>query len=221
MENPTKSPLNTFLKLLFRLVWIATPIPFVLIYRQEWWFADPSSFTSELSTIVGVSAFIWFSGQLVLAARPFGLARWFGVPQLLNLHALMAVFGFAAVQAHFFLKSSAPDFAPSFQTMFGFIANLIILLGSIFAYLSMSNAPGTKAAWLQRIRKTIKEKWQLSYPRLRLIHNLLALAVLLAMVHVLLATNTQYTQYASIAMASWLGVGVLLLVIYRIRKRAN
>jgi len=168
---------------------------------------------------LGISAFVWFAAQLFLAAKPFGLDKILGVKNLLRLHGTGAIIALAAAESLWYLKIVVQQNELSLQTLPGFLAMNIFLLGILGAILFMGNhfpAPG-KA--LKGLRDWLKKNWGWTYKGLRAMHSLMVVAVVLMGIHVLMAFSTQQSLATVIYMATWLGLSLAFYIRYRIKNR--
>jgi len=213
------------MRLLFKLVYALFPLAFalpvitVMAGPLEGIFSDSYTLLSALSMALGICAYFWFTGQLILSSKPFGLDSWLGVKKLYTFHSLLAACGIVAVAGHLAIKLFVLSYPLGLQTLFGSLALLIIILVSLLTYLFMYQGKQAKVPWIQNIRKAAKDKWDWTYAKLRNFHSLLLLALVLIALHVSFAVSVQYAPLTASAMLLWLVLGVVLHLRYRIRKR--
>ena len=133
----------------------------------------------NLSIIAGAVAYILFMGQFLLSARLRFIERTFAQDKLLVAHGTMGMVTASLVLAQFILKYLTILRYGSFtvQSIIGFAALLI--------YAAL--IPGALLVLQGRARNRKKSP---PYERNRKLHNLFALAGVLAVVHVYLATST-------------------------------
>lgn len=134
----------------------------------------------NLSIITGATAYILFMAQFLLSARLPFIERVFPQDRLLAFHGTMGMVLGGLVLSHFIIKYiTILRYAtiPTFQSALGFGALVIFALLSPAALLILQG----------RAKKGPKSP---PYARARRRHNFFALAGLLAVVHVYLATST-------------------------------
>jgi predicted ferric reductase len=184
-------------------------------------YLGPIEFWQLLSwaQIAGICAFTYITGQLILAARPFGLDKWLGVQNLLGFHSLMAIVGLCAGIFHYIVKFFIMESGYTVQTIFGFCSLILLLAMAVFTYLFISNTFVAKWKWIKRLREFSAKNWKWTYKGLRAVHNVMNLAVAGLIVHVLLASSLAYMTGALIWLLSWLGLGIVLYLVYRFRQR--
>lgn len=153
--------------------------------------------------IAGAVAYMTFMTQFVLSARLRFLERMIPQDRLLALHGTMGIVTAALVLSHFLLKFFLVlrYGTPTLQTALGFLALII------YAVL----AP---AALLVLRGRRRKKNGSPPYEKTRKGHNLFALAGLLAVIHVFLASST-WTPALKITTIVW---GFFALTLYVINK---
>lgn len=209
---------EVIMKFVFYLLYVLSPLPAIVLFGDnmgpiEYW---------ELyawSQVAGIVAFVYITGQLILAARPFGLDKWLGLQKLLGFHSLMAIVGLCAGIFHYIVKFFVFGSGYTVQTVFGLCALILILLMTLFTFLFLSNTFVAKWGWIKSLRDTATKTWKWTYKGIRAFHNVLNLALAGLIVHVTLASTMQITPGTYIWLMSWLGLGIVLYAIYRIRQR--
>ena len=154
-----------------------------------------------------------------MASKPWGLDKLLGARAYYSLHALAALVGLAAALTHFLIKSVVLGVQPGPLTAPGAFADLLFQFSVIFAFFFLSAPILPQVKWLANLRAWAAKHWGWTHNRLRVVHNLTVLAVVLIVVHVLVAPTTQHSWYAWGFMALW-GVGCLVAYLrYRVRGR--
>ncbi|WP_319478599.1 ferredoxin reductase family protein [Marispirochaeta aestuarii] len=175
-----------------------------LLFTALYFVGNLYSFTAlfelyNLSIITGALAYILFMGQFLLSARLRFIERFFPQDKLLSFHGTMGMVLGGLILIHFIIKyiSIISYSGPGLQSSLGFAALLIFILLMPAALLVLQGRAG----------KSIKS---MPYARAKTGHNLFALAGLLTVVHVYLASSTG-TMTLKLVTLGW---GVLCLSAY-------
>jgi len=161
-------------------IYILLPLFFTALY----FVGNLYSFTAlfelyNLSIITGALAYILFMGQFLLSARLRFIENYFAQDKLLAFHGRMGMVLGGLILIHFIIKyiSILIYSGPGLQSSLGFAALLIFVLLMPAALLVLQGRA---------------KKWKKSVPygRAKIGHNLFALAGLLTVAHVYLASST-------------------------------
>jgi predicted ferric reductase len=186
------------------ILYVVLPLGFTTLYFIGSLYSLHALFEPyNLSMIAGALAYMTFMTQFVLSSRIRFIERLIPQDRLLALHGAMGIATAALVLSHFLLKFFLVlrFGTPTLQSALGFLALII------YAVL----AP---AALLVLRGRGRKKGGSPPYEKARKGHNLFALAGLLAVVHVFLASST-WTPALKIITLVW---GVFALGSYVIHK---
>jgi predicted ferric reductase len=179
-------------------------IPWIPLFFYTHAFSSPwDSYT--LSVILGVYAFVMICNQFILAARPPLVLQIFGVRGLLSFHGTMPVLILLFALAHRTLKLLNGFSLDSLQAKLGMTVWLLLALLVVFAAIFMAQTFWLHWALVRRLREWVYRKLGLTYPRSRLFHNLTVLGGLIILVHVWLASTSDFATH---------GVGIALLTVW-------
>lgn len=206
------------MKVLFYLLYLLTPLPPILLYLNAGGDWDLTQ-TYNLAKAIGITAFVYFAGQLYLAAKPLGLDKWLGTKTLHGFHGLMAVGALLFAVTHFVLKFFILEYGISVQTAFGLSALVLFACLIVFTLIFFANTFMAKWKWVKSLRDRTTKAWNWTYKGLRVFHNLALLVLALALSHVLLASSTKESWLLTTYMSVYLGLGALLYIVYQFRGR--
>ena len=182
----------------------------------------------SLSVAFGTVAFGMFANPFLLAARPRPAVSALGAKGLLSFHGSA---GFAALLiafTHRSLKVGLPGVlqgsgftADTPQALFGLFAFTLFAFSVFLAAFFMANTFWMKIAFLKRLKERVWASTGLSYPRMRVIHNLVVLASIAILLHVLLASTSDFSgnPAASVWMAGWMAFCLGSYAKYRLSGR--
>lgn len=202
---------------LFLALYISSPlVPAVLYFLSVGGGIDEYT----LSMILGIYAFILICNQLILASRPAFAMEALGLKGILALHgtAPFVILGIAGV--HRFLKMAVGFSAETVQATFGTAAWWTFLLAAFFALLLLApiNHPVAK-----KLKDLMARSFKLDYKTARLFHNITLAASIAIMIHVLLASssNFQANPIGTLWMIAWLSLALGMYLGYRLRGRKS
>jgi predicted ferric reductase len=168
----------------------------------------------SLAMVFGIVAYVYFANALVLAARIPYFDRLYGHDRVMVFHGHLAVAGIACVLVHAGLKV-AYDGARGTQVAFGIAAAALLVLVALFTLLFMVGGPLQRIPAFARLRSAGVRRPALDYRRLKAFHNLTGVAMILAMIHVLMALPTAETNLRLAIMAGWGGIGILAWIYHK------
>jgi predicted ferric reductase len=146
----------------------------------------------SVSVVLGLAAFTIFANQFLLASRPAFLVSALGQKRLLTLHQTLPAVGLAAAVAHRTVKGMVGMDLESPQAALGGIALLVFFLAVLAAAFLMANTFWMRAGALKAARTAFQAKTGLTYKRMRAVHNVTVAAVVLVLVHALLASSSDF-----------------------------
>lgn len=174
-----------------------------------------------LGPAFGLSAFVWFNAQFLLASRPFKLDKLLGVKTLLTLHGLGGLLGFAAAFGHWYVKFVVQQNPPSLQSLPGFVALNLFTLAILVAVVLMANQFPAPAKVFKGLREWVKAHWGWTYKGLRGFHNVTVIAGILVIFHVFMAYSVQSSPWLAAALGVWTLGSLGLYGVYRLRGRKS
>ena len=226
-------------RILFISLYAATLlVPASLYIGTFGWGSMPYS----LSMLFGTVAFMIFVNQFLLAAKPRAAVEALGTKGLLSFHGTMAFLGIVAAVFHRLLKVGLlPGKQPSedsastwnsllygvgfseysIQAVLGQVALILFFLAVLLAAFLMANTFWMKIAAFKRFKDWAFRALKLTYPRMRLVHNVVVAATALVLVHVLLASTSDFTvnPFGASWMIAWTAFSFGAYLRYRIAGR--
>ncbi len=175
-----------------------------------------------LSTLLGTTAYAILATQFLLAARPRWVVRALGIKALLSLHGTMATAGITLAVAHRVLKINVVGYPDdTAQARLGLAALLVFFIVILAAAFLMANTFWQKIPAFKRLKEGLYARFKLTYPRMRVFHNLSVLAGLVLTIHVLLAASSAWADNSAgfIWMSGWMLVCLGAYARYRLAGR--
>uniref|UniRef100_A0A7C3IF81 Uncharacterized protein n=1 Tax=Gracilinema caldarium TaxID=215591 RepID=A0A7C3IF81_9SPIR len=174
-----------------------------------------------LSVALGVFAFVWLSNQFILAAKPAFLTSILGTKGLLSLHSTMPVIIIVMAGLHRILKVAYGFNPDSFQAFFGGFAWWLYAMVIIFTLFFMANTNLMKVSFIKRFKELVYAKTFINYKRARLFHNITVLGAFVLMIHMALASSSQFSQnpWGLSFLILWMLFSLALYLRYRLRGR--
>ena len=176
--------------------------------------------TYTLSIVLGVFSFIMICNQFILASRPAFIVETFGTKGLLTLHQIVPVLVVILAAIHSSLKE-ANGYGDSFQTLFGSLAWVTFIVVIVFSLLLMANPKWMHIFKHKSLKAWINQKTGLTYQKARVLHNITVLAGIMILIHVLLASSSDFSSnpIGLAWMVMWMIVSLGLYLVYRLKGR--
>jgi predicted ferric reductase len=205
-------------KVVFFLAYALTPVIPAFLYLRSLG-QGFSSYT--LSVVLGITAFTIICDQFILAARPGFAVKAVGAKTLLKMHQIMPVLALVLAGAHKLIKEANGFSDESFQASFGGIAWWTFAAVLVLTVLFMATTFLMKIKPLAGLKAFVQQKLGLGYKRLRVLHNITVAAALVLIVHVILASTSNFSAnpVGMAWMIGWLALSLGLYLAYRIRGR--
>ena len=143
-----------------------------------------------VSTALGLAAFTWLAGQMLLASRPKALVAAVGLRPLLGFHGAMGIVAWVTAFIHRIVVQRTITSDHTVQARLGTLGWLALGLLIAVAVALMANGPLMRVKALASARAGINRVFGLSYPRLRALHRLNLALTLLVLAHALLAPRS-------------------------------
>lgn len=177
--------------------------------------------TYTLSIFFGVSAFVLLCNQLVLASRPRFIVESVGQKAMLSLHNVFPVLILFFGAMHKILKEVNGYSDSSFQASFGIGVWWSLLIIVIFTVLFMANTFVIKIDFIKKMRAFVYQKTGLTYTRARMFHNFIIILLYILMVHVFLASTSDFTTnpIGIISMFVLMIFSSIMYIKYRLKGR--
>ena len=177
------------------LFFLSPFVPLWFYFRYNWY-----SFFHlySLSVFAGVSAYIYFLNQFISGVRVKFLDRLYGYDRMLLFHRYTGMLALALVIFH----SRNKNVPHTLQVELGEVALRLFILVIVLAMLLLSQS-FTRISVVRWVRQMAQKHLKMRYRHFRLIHNISAIAMLVALVHVLLAPSTQESAYRFATMVAW------------------
>ena len=189
---------------------LVLPLAVVSVYFAGNWYSVFHSYS--LGMVLGIFAYGYFLTALVLSARIRILDRWFGHDRVMVFHGYLASAGIFLVFCHILFKYMF-SFEITGQVLAGIGAFSIFMMVGVLTYLCMTDNIISRSVFGSRSR--LSGHPLLDYSRLKLIHNSVSIAAVLAVIHVFLASSTQESGIRMAVMGIW---GILALGFYVYHK---
>ncbi len=178
-------------------LYILSPMVVVAAYFHQNWYSFFHSWS--LATFAGIFAFCYFLNQFITGPRFKVLDRTYGYERVIAFHRIMATVALMFAIAHSRLRHGQPE---DLQVMLGEIALMLFVLLSVLAVVLLTSAPGHVPP-IRWVRNFLQRRLRIGYQHFRGIHNITAVAMLLALLHVLLAASTQENWLRTGLMSAW------------------
>jgi hypothetical protein len=107
------------------------------------------------------------------------------------------------------------------QTMLGsfaLIGFIVLMLAALILFAPIFPA---KTPLIKKLRTWLKDRFKIDYPRMRALHALIIALVLVAAIHIGLATSSLNSPAGSLWLAFFLLVALTFYIRYRLRNRGN
>ncbi len=215
MNSPEKETGNLLLKFGLLAAYFFLPLLGVFLYFQGNWygFFEPWS----LSIAVGILAYGFIMNQFLLGSRLKIADKVFGHDRVLRFHGFMGIFTALLIFSHAFLKNFL-EFPKNLQVFFGVGAAFIFMAIIVLSALLMSPIVLTRWKPLVALREFSAKKLRLRYQRLRVVHNLVALAAILVALHVFLASSTSEFYLRRAFMGGWFVAAISVYLYHKLLK---
>lgn len=191
------------------------PVIFYLVSAQSGYDAY------ALSIVFGVYAFVLVCNQFYLASQPAFLLTLLSAKQVRALHSTAPLLLLALGAGHALLKLSVGFTLTSGQAVVGLLAFVLFFVGILSALLLFANTVLTKRAAFASYRTNVMAKSGLTHQKARAMHNLMVPTGLLVLVHMLLASTSDFTYnpWGMAILVTWMVYSLLSYLNYRLSGR--
>ena len=166
------------------IAWASPLLPAFAYYRG---YRDAFLQPYGAAMIFGVFGICYFLNALILSTRIRYFDRMYGHDRVMRFHARMATVAFLLIVIHRQLKIMDGKLVPTGQIIVGTIALIIfaVIITVTFLFMVKNNIHRLKV--IRRFRSWVTSRAPTDYSKLKILHNLLPLAAMAAVVHVILA----------------------------------
>ena len=215
---PTGKPSR--LRWVWPLLYIVSPVVPLLLFLRGSWYTIGDLWT--VAMIFGIFGYIYLLNQFITSSRPRFLDRMYGLPKILRFHGMMAMVGIACIVVHRFIRRNIFAVEKTIQVRFGMIALILFVLVVVVTLLLMLGVLARRLAAIGALQRWVRRRLKLQYHHFRLMHNLTAVATLLALLHVLLASSTRLHWSNTVVMSAWYAMAMGCYVRHKLlRPRTN
>ncbi len=214
-EERLPSSLNAppLLRLLWPLIYILSPIIPLLFFLAGNWYSFLDGWS--MGILFGTMGYIYLLNQFITGIRLKYFDRLYGLDRVLRFHVVMAIIALICVAAHHLIFKRLDYLENRLQITLGGMALGIFVFISVVALLLFAG-PLVRFRPIRRLRRVVQKRLHIQYQHLLAIHNLVAVAMLLALIHALLASVTQESLARSIILAGWYLVATILYLRHKI-----
>lgn len=175
-----------------------------------------SEFLLILAGVFGITSYVLFAFQFLIASRPKMLDKQFGLDKTYRFHMVIALVAIILAFIHKMLKGIY--FSDSFQTSLGDKAFIIFLAIIVFSILMMVDKLFFKIKPVDYIRNILKKTLKIKYQYKVLIHNLTIAGLIVVLVHILLAYSVKSNLALEITLIVYFAVPLALYLNHKIFK---
>lgn len=204
----------------FHLGFFLTPLVPVIVYL---WTAGAQYDSYSISIIFGVYAFILVCNQFYLASQPVWMTKLLGAKAVRALHGSSPLLIVLLSFVHAMLKLSNGFTLSTTQALLGLTAFILFFVGTMAALLFFANTLLTKKEPFASFRTKTYEKTGLTHQKARAMHNLMVVAGLVVLMHVLGASTSSfsYNPWGMSILLAWMAFTLLSYLNYRLKGRSK
>ena len=202
------------MRFIWPLLFILSPLPSIIIYlrdslaylNKDTWQAilDPSFF----AIIFGLCGYTWLLLQFVNSARIKYFDRIYGMDRIIVFHSRMAFLAIAATIIHGQLHEMV-FVREGLQLELGEISLYLFLLITLITLLFMTARPFGAIQAIKNLRVWLLRRLGIQYQHYLIIHNLMVIAMLLGLAHVILSASTRYSPPNLAIVIGWYVIAML------------
>ncbi len=185
---------------IFHLGFFLSPLIPVILYLYS---AGALFDSYSLSIVFGVYAFVLVCNQFYLASQPAWMMSLLGAKSVRALHGSSPLLILLLALIHAILKLANGFTLSTPQALIGLVAFILFFVGVLSALLFFANTLLTKRKRFAQLRTSTYEKTGLTHQKARAMHNLMVVAGLVVLFHVLSASTSSFTYNP------W-GIGILV-----------
>lgn len=176
-----------------------------------------NNFIYLLSGILGITSYSMFAFQFLLTSRPKLIDKYFGLDRIYRFHIVIAVIAIILGITHNQLKEYL-QYGDSLQTSLGSASLIIFIAISVLSILLMINRLFFKVNILDSIRKYLNNTLKLKYETKVLYHNLTIAALIILLLHILLAGSVRFNKPLQIIMIIYFVIPLTMYINHKIIK---
>lgn len=175
-----------------------------------------SDFSFLLSGILGILAYYLLSLQFFLTARLKLIDKYFSLDRVYRYHMFIAVVALIIAYIHVTLKGIY--FEDSLQTAIGNGSLITFVIITVFSIIFMVDKLFLKIKSMDSLRSFFNNTLKLKYEKKILIHNIMALALIILFVHILMSNSVKSNLPLKIVMIIYFIVPLGLYLNHKIVK---
>mgnify|MGYP001146139876 CR=1 FL=1 len=204
----------------FHLGFFLTPLVPVIFYLTS---IGAMYDSYSVSIIFGVYAFVLVCNQFYLASMPSWLVSLLGAKTVRSLHGSSPILILLLSLIHASLKLANGFTLTTNQVLLGLVAFIFFFVGTVAALLFFANTLLTKRTKFSEFRTKAYAKTGLTYKKARAMHNLMVVAGVLVLMHVMLASTSSfsYNPWGMAILVTWMVYTLLSYASYRLSGRKS
>jgi predicted ferric reductase len=203
------------MKLLFIAAAVFSPLLPVSLYFSGNWYSVFHSYS--LGIIFGIFSYVYFLNTLIISSRIRILDRLFGHDKVMKFHGMYALAALILGALHIYFKNLY-GISYDLQVKTGIAAYFIFSAVCLAAILVMVSGAVHRISFFGKLKNRLSKTWLGDYSRLKLFHNSVSIAALLAAVHVNLASSTRESSLRIEVMRLWAITAALFYLYHKFFK---
>ena len=176
--------MKTVGKAFWLLVYFLSPLLPITIFftTSEYTLQKGPQFVAAIS--LAITAYVWFTFQFIISARPRFIEKYFGLDKLYRFHWLMAIVALALALLHNALIGGFFH-VESLQPLYGNITQTLFIAVILFSLLFLRDSVLLKIPLIRPLRELLARALRLEYQLTLFLHSLSILAATAMLAHVL------------------------------------
>ncbi len=169
-----------------------------------------------IAGVLGITAYVLFAFQFLLASRIKFIDKQFSLDKVYRVHMFLAI---AAIILAYLHKTLESKFFPhSFQTTLGSYALDLFIAIIAFSIMMMVNKLLFKISIVDYIRKLLNDIFKIKYQYKLLIHNITIIALIILMLHIILANSVTSNLPLQITLEAYFIIPITMYFYHKIVK---
>ena len=201
------------LRLVWPVLYILSPVIPLLFFLIGNWYSFLDGWS--LAIVFGTTAYIYLLNQFITGVRLKYFDRIYGFDTVLRFHVVMAIIGLLCAVVHHQIFTRIDYVEDNLQIRLGEAAIWLFISVSGAALLFFAG-PLVRFRLIRRLRRFVQQRLHIQYQHLRATHNLVAVAMLCALLHALLASVTQEQIGRVVILAGWYAVATTIYIRHKI-----
>ena len=209
------------LRLVWPVLYILSPIVPLLFFLAGNWYSILDGWS--LAIVFGTTSYVYFLNQFITGVRLKYFDRIYGLDRVLRFHVIMAVVALGCAWLHHQIFDGLEYEGDELQLRLGAVAILLFTGISVVSLLFFAG-PLVRLRPIRLMRRWVQRRLGIQYHHLRVVHNVVAVAMLSALLHALLASVTQESVWRVAVMAGWYVGATTVYILHKTffpRRRAR